>query len=233
MSKPLIGIVEWPYKDKDDDIIYEVFPQIVEWITKCGGRPIGIFPTQKEDYTEKRVSEIRQMTECEQVDLKESINICDAIIKPGAIKIYNHERFIYRHTLEKNMPYLGICAGMQIMANNEKENIWNDKNEDGSHKGTVHDINILETTKLFNIIKENKILVNSRHNFHVPEDTVLKSQNIISAYAEDGIIEAIENPNCDFHMGLQWHPELMENSEYSEVIFEAFIESAKKYSKSK
>lgn len=233
MSKPLIGIVEWPYKDKDDDIIYEVFPQIVEWITKCGGRPIGIFPTQKEDYTEKRVSEIRQMTECEQVDLKESINICDAIIKPGAIKIYNHERFIYRHTLEKNMPYLGICAGMQIMANNEKENIWNDKNEDGSHKGTVHDINILEITKLFNIIKENKILVNSRHNFHVPEDTVLKSQNIISAYAEDGIIEAIENPNCDFHMGLQWHPELMENSEYSEVIFEAFIESAKKYSKSK
>lgn len=232
MKKPIIGIVEWPYEDKDEDFIYEVFPQIVNSIIKSDGIPIGIFPIQDENFIKKRVSEIPNMTEIEEYNLKESLSLCDAIIKPGAIKIYNHERFIYRYTLNKNMPYLGICAGMQIMANNERDYICNDRNIDDSHKDTIHNINIFSYSKLFKIVKNNRILVKSRHNFHVPEETVINSNNLVTAIADDGIIEAIENPDCDFHMGLQWHPELLYDSN-SKAIFNEFVSKAYEYSKKK
>ena len=53
--KPIIGIVEWPYVDKDGDLIYEVVNPIVEKISKYGGIPIGIFPTQVEDFQNKKL----------------------------------------------------------------------------------------------------------------------------------------------------------------------------------
>ena len=52
--KPLIGIVEWPYQDKDGDVIYEILQPIIEWVVRSGGVPIGLFPTQIENYVEKR-----------------------------------------------------------------------------------------------------------------------------------------------------------------------------------
>lgn len=52
--KPIIGIVEWPYSDKDGDPIYEVMLSVVEWVIRSGGRPIGIFPSNIEDFINKR-----------------------------------------------------------------------------------------------------------------------------------------------------------------------------------
>ena len=229
--KPIIGIIEWPYKDLDGDKIYEVLTPIIECIVRNGGRPIGIFPTQIEDYIEKRLSDIREMTNLEQKDLEESIDMCDAIIKPGATKIYNHERKIYKYALKKDIPYLGICAGMQIMASNNFYNIKNEKN-DGfinhhSDEDYAHRVYIEENTKLYEILKQDHILVNSRHNYHVKDTDML-----VSAVSEDGIIEAIENPSCSFHLGLQWHPELLPTyDENTDLIFDRFIEEAKVYSK--
>ena len=92
--KPIIGIVEWPYLDKDNDYIYEVLTPIIEWVIRSGGRPLGIFPSNIEAFVDKRLSEITPISEIEHQDLIESIKLCDAIIKPGATKIYEHERKI-------------------------------------------------------------------------------------------------------------------------------------------
>ena len=43
----------------------------------------------------------------------------------------------------------------------------------------------------------------------------------------DNIIEAIENPNCDFNIGVQWHPEYLDDLN-SKKIFDCFIETIKK-----
>ena len=61
--KPLIGIVEWPYQDKDGDVIYEILQPIIEWVVRSGGVPIGLFPTQIENYVEKRLRDIKKMSE--------------------------------------------------------------------------------------------------------------------------------------------------------------------------
>ena len=48
------------------------------------------------------------------------------------------------------------------------------------------------------------------------------------------IIEAIENPNCNYNLGVQWHPELAPaTDEVSKKLFESLVEEAKVYRKIK
>ena len=230
MSKPIIGIVEYPYEDKDTDMIYEVLTPVIESISKAGGRPIGIFPTQIADFQNTRLRNIPSLTKSEEKDLIDSIEMCDAIIKPGALKLFGFDRFIYNYTLEKNIPYLGICGGMQIMAAQGKEWIQNKKIEDLgiNHKQSdskyAHEV-ILLPGKLKDILQEDTIMVSSRHSYEVPDAGV----HSISALSKDGVIEAIENPYCDFNIGLQWHPELMGDDENSKKIFNKFVDAADNY----
>lgn len=232
--KPIIGIVEWPYLDKDNDSIYEILKDIIEWIQISGGRPIGIFPTQIVDFVETRLRDLKEMTTEEKLDLKDTLKMCSAIIKPGATKLYPHDSFIYGYCLEKNMPYLGICAGMQIMANHGNKKVENIKNSGKIDHNTrdiySHYILLEENSKLKNLLQRNIIRVNSRHNYHIKNAGIHNP----SAYSEDNIIEAIENPNLDFHFGLQWHPELLpKEDKNSQIIFGEFIEAAKTYKKRK
>ena len=224
--KPIIGIVEWPYKDEDGDLIYEVPNNIVEKISKHGGIPVGIFPTQIEDFQNKRLSEIDELTFIEKLDLQETLDRVDAIIKPGALKIYGYERYIYDYAFNKDIPYLGICAGMQMMAgyqNNKYNNVKNETDIHHSKEEYAHTLRILKDTLLYNILKEEEIMVNSRHRYHIESAGI----NEVNALSEDGIIEGIENRDKLFHLGVQWHPENL-NDLNTNKIFDEFIESAKK-----
>lgn len=228
--KPIIGIVEWPYKDIDKDLIYEVTNNIVEKISKHGGLPIGIFPTQIENFQNKKIPDIKDLTEIEKEDLNNTLSICDAIIKPGALRIYGFERYIYGYTLEHNMPYLGICAGMQIMAGYNNSNYNNVRIESDIEHHTkeeqAHKIKIFKNTLLYEILKEEEIMVNSRHRFEIKNPGMAN----ISAYAPDGVIEAIENRDKLFQIGVQWHPENL-NDIYTDKLFDSFIEHAEDYKK--
>lgn len=231
--KPIIGIVEWPYVDKDGDLIYEVINPIVEKISKYGGIPVGIFPTQIDNFQNKRLNEINELTNLEKYDLNQSLSICDAIIKPGALKIYGFERYVYDYAFQKDVPYIGICAGMQMMSYYNKDNVKNERNEDRgvihrSDEEYAHEIKIEKNTLLYDILKKDEINVNSRHSFHITSPGIHK----VSAYSCDGLIEAIESMDKKFQLGLQWHPEML-NDENTEKIFTRFIEEAEMYNKTK
>lgn len=224
--KPIIGVVEWPYIDKDYDQIFEVPVSICNKIIKHGGIPMGIFPSIEADFTSKNIKNLEQS---EIYDLNRMISKCDAIIKPGAIRIYNYERLIHDYTVCQDMPFLGICAGMQLMAHYGKPRIENNIRNSSfiSHHSPeqyAHKILINRDSLLFQILGKEQIMVNSKHNYHIQNCGDLKA----SAFAHDGYIEAIENPNCTFQLGLQWHPELIDD-ENSDMLFDAFIESAKRY----
>ena len=228
--KPVIGIVEWPYLDKDNDYIYEVMTPIIEWVVRSGGRPIGIFPSNIDNFYDKGIYDIPALTEIEQQDLQESILLCDAIIKPGANKTYNHERQIYDFCHQSNIPFLGICAGMQMMSAYGTEKMANIKNDSNVNHRENHKILIQELTLLKKILNKNEIMVNSRHNYHIPNSGCQR----ISALAEDGVIEAVESPINDFQIGVQWHPELLpKEDENSQILFGELIEHAKQYHKKK
>ena len=153
------------------------------------------------------------------------IDLCDGLIIPGGSFWYDYDVFVTSYAIKKDIPILGICLGMQLIAsikNNEysleRNNTIIDHKK--SDKKYVHDIKIKNNTKLKNILKTNNIKVNSRHESHIK-----KSNNyIISAYSNDGIIEAIELKENRFVVGVQWHPEdMITYDESSKRIFKEFF----------
>lgn len=151
----------------------------------------------------------------------------------------NFEYAIAKKALAKNMPFLGICNGLaliNVLRNGSAiqhiadHNIY--INHEQSHiegyedyKTPYHDIIIDESSKLYEIIGHKKIKTNSSHHQAVNK---LGDNLSISAKAIDGVIEAIEDKNHPFLVGVQWHPEF-ESSHHDIKIFESFINAAKKY----
>ena len=50
----------------------------------------------------------------------------------------------------------------------------------------------------------------------------------VGSAAEDGVIEAMELPGERFVVGVQWHPEMMVDSEVQPKIFKAFVEACQR-----
>ena len=230
-SKPVVGIVGLPCLDMNENKIYGVPVVIVDWILRLGGKPKVIFPAQIEDYVNKRISELNKPTIEELEKLKKWVLECDGIIKPGCRRVYPYDNEIYSVVSDNDIPYLGICGGMQLMRNHKTEYLANKKNESiinhYSSDTYAHSINLVPGSKLQSILDTNVILVNSKHSYHIP-DSGLKN---VGAYADDGIIEALEDPKKTFNIGVQWHPELLQDDPFSIRLFDAFIYNTKKYQK--
>lgn len=228
--KPIIGIIGSPYTNVDKEIM-GVNSKIIEKIDKHGGKTIGIFPTPIVKNIEAKTSTIDLPNKIEKQDLIDMLKMCDAIIKADAKRISRYEKYLIDRALEKGLPFLGIDAGMQSMANYGKNTTENSncvKNEYGINHNVkrlyAHSILINKASNLYNIIGKEEIEVNSTHDTHI----VLATHKFtVSAQAPDHIIEAIENPNHHFQIGLEWHPELL-NDENSDRLFESFIEEASK-----
>lgn len=208
--KPIIGVV---YRLNEDENNLYVNNTLINCIIAHQAIPFLILPTSNFN------------------DLDEILKKCDGIILPGGTKWDKDDEYICKYAIENDVPLLGICAGMQVLAK-----ILNNGKIDGvdntilnntfiNHKSKdnyAHDVRILKNTKLYEIIKKDKIKVNSRHSYHVP-DSYIKS-----AIADDNIIEAVEYSENKFTLGIQWHPESMISyDEDARKIFDEFIKNCK------
>lgn len=154
--------------------------------------------------------------------IKDVIDLCDGIIIPGGAYIHDIDYEIVKYLYKENKPTLGICLGMQIMGKTFNNKVRNEI-EGNNHNKTdkyVHNIYVKKDSKLYEIIKEETIKVNSRHKRYIPYTNL-----DISAYSEDNIPEAIEDKSKRFFLGVQWHPESLIDDTYSDRLFSAFIES--------
>lgn len=151
--------------------------------------------------------------------IKELIDSCDGIILQGGDALYPIDLEIAKYLYKKDLPTLGICLGMQTMGvaiNGELSSNVLIKHK--SNKKYVHDVFISEDSKLYSILNSQKLKVNSRH-----KDYLLTTNLDISGYSEDGIIEAIEDKNKKYFIGVEWHPESTKD-EYSDKIFKSFLD---------
>ncbi|KAK6146847.1 hypothetical protein DH2020_020716 [Rehmannia glutinosa] len=142
--------------------------------------------------------------------------------------------------LERNIPYLGICRGSQILnvacggtlyQDIEKE--FSKKSENNNYKvvnhmdyenydGHRHVVSVVENTPLHEWFRDSLevgrgvIFVNSYHHQGVKR---LAQRFVPMAFAPDGLVEGFYDPSGynpeegKFIMGLQFHPERMRNHE--------------------
>lgn len=149
------------------------------------------------------------------------IKLCDGIILPGGAEEYDIDYKIVKYLYEHDIPTIGICLGMQLMAltfNGDIKLIGNETHQ--KKEGYVHEVKIKEGSRLADILKSNKILVNSRHI-----ERITTTDLPIVAISNDLVIEAVEDKNKKFFIGVQWHPESLKEDIYSKKLFDFFINS--------
>ena len=150
----------------------------------------------------------------EKLPLLENI---DGVILVGGDDIYNFEYNLVKYLYNNDIPTLGICLGMQTMAVSINGTLGQLNNlEHKSTKKYVHYIDINTSSLLYKIIGKDKIMVNPRH-----KDYVINTGLYIGATC-DGIIEEVEDKNKKFFVGVQWHPEDLDD-ENSDKLFDYFI----------
>ena len=228
----IIGVVGRAYYNKDNQKIMQVNEDIRRAFCKYDDvTMIEILPPNDIYYVDTKMGEDK-LDNTSLNKLNYILELCDGFIVPGGSYWYNFDEYVIEYAINKNKPLLCICLGFQALCSKYSK----DRNKfdmtssckDNSHYGDsysyIHDINILDNTKLKNILKEDNIKVNSIHKSYINTEF---NKLVVSAYSSDNIIEAVEIPNLNFVLGVQWHPEyIMDNA--SIKIFDSFVDSMKK-----
>jgi len=147
------------------------------------------------------------------------------------------ELFIIPKALEIDLPILGICRGIQVLNVAAGGTLYQDismhtesilkHRQDAPGSYATHFIHVQPKSKLMEILGKPLIRTNSFHHQAVKE---VASGFIVSAIAEDKIIEGIESTKHSFVIGVQFHPESMfQNNPPIINLFDSFVKAAKTY----
>jgi putative glutamine amidotransferase len=139
------------------------------------------------------------------------------------------EQSIMQRYLVLDKPVLGICAGMQMLAcldgcrMSPDVQVTTSDALEHDKRGFLHPVSIVAGTRLAGIIRAAALNVNSFHREAIIE---VSSSIIVSAFASDGIVEAIEMPSKRFAIGLQWHQEAFAATDHlGNRVFKSFVEA--------
>lgn len=148
---------------------------------------------------------------------------------------YRNEESALAAALSVNIPILGICRGYQVLNVMEGGVLADYDITPGSEivhhqKGvfppeqTVHEVRIRQDSKLYEALGRETIRVNSFHR-----QAVLQAPYgyVACATSPDGRIEAIEAEDERWIVGVQFHPEMLQDPIW-DLLFRRFVEEAGK-----
>lgn len=231
--RPIIGITtyvtpaRWGYWDLEASLIPHDYVRAIE---EVGGRPLLVPPSEE--------------------GIEETLDSLDGIVFSGGSDLdpahYGEEAHpetfgiheerdraeleLMKAALDRDMPVLGICRGIQVLNVARGGNLIQHLPEIVGHEGHKHDppgafidhdVEIDPDTTLAQILGD-RHPVKSHH--HQGLDAVGEGLRV-SAHAEDGSIEGVEDPEHRFAVGVLWHPEAGEDKK----LFEALVEQAREY----
>ncbi len=130
------------------------------------------------------------------------------------------ELILLRAALERGLPVLGVCRGMQLMAvaaggrlhQHLPDTLGHTGHRPDSGPGEVprygaHAVRLAPGSRLHGLLGD-AVTVNSMHHQGVADPGRLAP---VGWTADDGLIEAVEDPDREFAVGVQWHPEELDD----------------------
>jgi putative glutamine amidotransferase len=167
-----------------------------------------------------------------------TLALIDGLIIPGCDKVKTkdvraeYELEITQKALSENIPVFGICNGLQLinilfggtLIQHIPDHFSSELNHEQPPPKNIptHPISIKEGTILRSLSPNSMVMVNSTHHQAIEN---LGKGLVASAYAPDGIIEAVESKDYKFLVGVQWHSEYL-NSELDKNLFKRLIEAS-------
>jgi putative glutamine amidotransferase len=125
------------------------------------------------------------------------------------------ELALARRALERDMPFLGICRGMQVMnvarggtlVQHLPQHLGHEHHRRslGTFEGNDHRVRIAEDSLAARAAGELRHSTLSHH--HQGIDRVGDGLRITAWTIDDDLPEALEDPELQFALGVQWHPE--------------------------
>ncbi|MFQ5992784.1 MAG: gamma-glutamyl-gamma-aminobutyrate hydrolase family protein [Nitrospiraceae bacterium] len=148
----------------------------------------------------------------------------------------NFELEMVRLAATAGVPILGICGGMQAinvaLGGSLIQDIASQVPSALPHRQAAparrlsHTVQVSPRSLLRRITREASFKVNSSHHQSIKR---VATSLVPSAFASDGIIEAVESRRHSFLLGVQWHPEfLYERDTMARRLFLAFLRACRR-----
>ena len=191
-------------------------------VQRAGGRPVLLIPDQEDTEDPDGV-----------------LGVVDALIVTGGAGDVNpalygeephpqtgpiqeerdaYELALVRAAIDRRMPVLGICRGMQILnvayGGGIEQHVPDVVgHEDHRHTPGIfadHDVDLEPGSLAARAVGAERAPVKSHHHQGVKE---IGTGLAVTARADDETVEALEDPSCPFVLGVLWHPEEDEKSQ--------------------
>lgn len=247
-SRPVIGIVT-NFADQDVTIREVFHKQVID----AGGTPLLIPPTTDTQVIVNILNRIDGLLLTGGADVNPLWEGEEPIRNMGSInnKRDLSELLTTRLAYNRQIPIFAVCRGLQVLAialggkvqqhiydpyiveETEEKKLTRMKSvttlrpaklkhdQSASFNEPTHSIKIAPDSVLYSIYKQEKIFVNS---FHHQAVSMPGKRFKVTAYAPDGVIECMESAEFKPIMGVQWHPEWLE--EDGQKLFKWFINEA-------
>lgn len=193
-------------------------------------------------------------------NVEEILADCNGVIVPGGFGNRGIEGKIVtaEYCRTHNLPYLGICLGMQIAviafaryvaglsdansgefdpsSQNKVIDFLPDQNDNVAKGGTLrlgaYPCKVVPDTQMYRCYLKSEISERHRHRYEFNNDyreLLTKCGLVISGTSPDGyIVETVELPQNDFYIGVQYHPEFKSRPNKAHPLFLGLVGAALK-----
>jgi putative glutamine amidotransferase len=230
--RPLIGItsyaeeIRWGVWTEDAALVPLAYVRAVE---HAGGRPLVVPPSED--------------------GLQETLDALDGVIFSGGgdldPELYGAEAHaatdmprkerdaaelrLLEAALERDMPILAICRGSQLLnvalggdlVQHLPEEVGHEQHRHAPGSFSDHDVKIAARSRLGGLLGERAPVKSHHHQGYGRIGSGLREV----AWAEDGVVEGLEDADARFALGVLWHPEEVEDC----ALFQGLVDEARRY----
>jgi gamma-glutamyl-gamma-aminobutyrate hydrolase PuuD len=201
----------------------------VEAVERAGGRPVLIPPS--EEGVEETIEALDGIVFSGGADVDPSRYGADAHPETDSPQAHRDagELALLRSALEHDLPVLAVCRGFQLLnvarggdlVQHLPDEVGHDAHKEVPGEFSLHPVEVKEGTQLASLIGSRSEVSSHHHQALGRVGDGLAE----TAWAQDGTLEAVEDPSRRFAVGVQWHPEAGED----QALFEGLVREARAY----
>jgi putative glutamine amidotransferase len=230
--RPLIGItsyaeeIRWGVWTEDAALVPLSYVRAVE---HAGGRPLVVPPS--EDGLEETLDALDGVIFSGGGDLDPELYGADAHDATDAPRKERDaaELRLLEAALGRDMPVLAICRGSQLLnvarggdlVQHLPEAVGHEQHRHDPGSFSEHDVSVAADSRLGGLLGDRSPVKSHHHQAYGRIGSGLREV----AWAEDGVVEGLEDADKRFALGVLWHPEEGEDL----ALFEGLVEEARRY----